>query len=254
MENMHAANEAIFVLVIAIGFTGIAVAISWIFLSPRTRPLVLPYEGVVAPFFGLPAVLFSLTAALFASSIWENYNSASRAVRNESQGIANLVSLANSIPALSNTALAKSAKEYARSVVEDEWQTLSIGSQPSPTTNERFVQLREQIFQAGEQLNKTEFEGLVNAYLRVNNAREARLAFVSFDVHPVRWYAVLVLGLLVQVAVAFVHISKPKALLVAMAIATITVLIPICMIAFTFSSPYNGVIEISNTPYRDLFK
>jgi uncharacterized membrane protein (DUF441 family) len=60
--------------------------------------------------------------------------------------------------------------------------------------------------------------------------------------------------MLVQIAVAFVHLSKPKALLVGMIIATITVLIPICMIAFTFSSPYNGMIEISNTPYLDIFK
>jgi hypothetical protein len=191
LENLHEANEATFALLIAAFFAAIAAIISWVFLSPRTRPLVLPFEGVVAPFFGLPAVLFSLTAALFASSIWENYNSASRAVRNESQGIANLISLADSITSLRTTALANAAKEYARSVVEDEWPTLSIGSKPSPRTHERFVRLREQIFRGGETLNKTEFEALLNAYLRVNNARESRLAFVSFDVHPVRWYAIL---------------------------------------------------------------
>jgi len=80
------------------------------------------------------------------------------------------------------------------------------------------------------------------------------LAFISFDVHPIRWCAILLLGVLVQIAVAFVHLSKPKALLVTMVIATITVLIPICMIAFTFSSPYGGVIEISNSPYLEILK
>jgi hypothetical protein len=39
---------------------------------------------------------------------------------------------------------------------------------------------------------------------------------------------------------------------VAMSIATATVLIPICMIALTFSSPYHGIISISNEPYLQI--
>lgn len=165
-----------------------------------------------------------------------------------------LISLANSIPALSSEGLSNAAREYARSVVEDEWQTLSIGSEPSAKTSEKFVQLRTKIFQLGDRLNKTEFEGLVATYLRIESARATRLAFVTFDVHPLRWFAMIALGVLVQLAVAFVHIGKPKALIVAMAIATSTILIPVCMTAFTFSSPYNGVIEISNTPYLGVFR
>jgi hypothetical protein len=105
VENLHAENEVLFALFTALVLIGIAFIISWLFLAARSRSLLLPLEGVVAPFFGLPAVLFSLTAALFATSIWENYDAASRAVRSESQGIMSLISLANSIPALSSEGL-----------------------------------------------------------------------------------------------------------------------------------------------------
>ncbi len=254
MKNLDSNLEIYIVLTIIISFIICGAFISWLFLSSKTRALVLPYEGVVGPFFGIPAVLFSLTAALFATSIWENYNSASRAIRTESQGILNIITLAENIPTLKAANLIDVSKSYARSVVEDEWPTLSTNSNPSPVTKEKFIQLTKLIFESGEKLNKMEFEALVNAYLRINNAREARLAFISFDVHPIRWYAILLLGVLVQIAVAFVHLSKPKALLVTMVIATITVLIPICMIAFTFSSPYNGVIEISNFPYLEIYR
>jgi hypothetical protein len=254
MKNLDSNLEIYIVFAIIISFIICGTFIAWLFLSSKTRALVLPYEGVVGPFFGLPAVLFSLTAALFATSIWENYNSASRAIRTESQGILNLINLSENIPALKATNLVDASKSYARSVVEDEWPTLSMHSNSSPITREKFIQLSKLIYESGEKLNKMEFEALVNAFLHINNAREARLAFISFDVHPIRWYAILLLGILVQIAVAFVHLSKPKALLVTMVIATITVLIPICMIAFTFSSPYGGVIEISNSPYLEIFK
>ena len=224
------------------------------FFELKNKGFSTSIRGRSRSLFGIPAVLFSLTAALFATSIWENYDSASRAIRTESQGILNLITLAENIPALKATNLVDASKSYTRSVVEDEWPTLSMHANPSPVTKEKFIQLSKLIYESGEKLNKMEFEALVNAFLHINNAREARLAFISFDVHPIRWYAILLLGVLVQIAVAFVHLSKPKALLVTMVIATITVLIPICMIAFTFSSPYGGVIEISNSPYLEIFK
>lgn len=254
MKNLDSNFEIYTILAIIVAFILCGSLIAWLFLSSKTRTLMLSYEGVVGPFFGLPAVLFSLTAALFATSIWENYNSASRAIRNESQGILNLINLSENIPALKKTDLIFLSKNYARSIVEDEWITLSGQSNPSPVTKDIFTQLKKSIFDSGENLNKMEFEALVNAFLRINNARETRLAFVTFDVHPIRWYAILLLGVLVQIAVAFVHVLKPKALIVTMVIATITVLIPISMIAFTFSSPYSGVIGISNHPYLEIFK
>ena len=50
-------NEIALILLIIFVFTIIAVIITRIFLSQKTRPLMLQYEGVVAPYFGLPAVL-----------------------------------------------------------------------------------------------------------------------------------------------------------------------------------------------------
>lgn len=103
-------------------------------------------------------------------------------------------------------------------------------------------------------MNKTEFEALVATYLSVEDARAKRISYVDFDVHPFRWFAFITLGVMVQLAIAVVHMSKPGALLIAMTIATLTILIPISMIAFTFSSPYQGVISVSNTPYKMIFR
>jgi hypothetical protein len=214
---------------------------------------MLQYEGVVAPYFGLPAVLFSLSAALMATSIWENYNIAAKAIKAESQGLIEIISLASTIPELKNSNLANTTRTYAKSVIHEEWQTLSSVSNDSPKTIEKFIAMRSDFFKAANQLNNNaESKILIHAFQTVDDARNMRLAYVSFDVHPLRMIGILLLAILVQIAVAFIHVAKPKALIVAMSIATATVLIPICMIALTFSSPYHGIISISNEPYLQI--
>ena len=246
-------NEIVLILPIIFVFTIIAVIITRIFLSQKTRPLMLECEGVVAPYFGLPAVLFSLSAALMATSIWENYNIAAKAIKAESQGLIEIISLASTIPELKNSNLANTTRTYAKSVIHEEWQTLSSVSNDSPKTIEKFIAMRSDFFKAANQLNNNaESKILIHAFQTVDDARNMRLAYVSFDVHPLRMIGILLLAILVQIAVAFIHVAKPKALIVAMSIATATVLIPICMIALTFSSPYHGIISISNEPYLQI--
>jgi hypothetical protein len=250
MPNINADDEITLVLFIIFVFIAIAVMITSIFLSSKTRPLMLQCEGVVAPFFGLPAVLFSLSIALMGTSIWENYNVASQAIKTESQGLIQIISLASTIPELKDSNLANATRIYTKSIVEEEWQTLTSERTDASETVEKFTAMRADLFKAVNQLNNNaESKVLMNAFQIVNNARSIRLAYTSFDVHPLRISGVLLLAVLVLLAVAFIHAAKPKSLVVAMCIATTTVLTPICMITLTFSSPYIGVISISNTAY-----
>jgi hypothetical protein len=250
MPNINTDDEITLALLIIFVIITIAVIITRIFLSPKTRPLMLQYEGVVAPFFGLPAVLFSLSTALMGTSIWENYNIAAQAIKSESQGLIQIISLADTVPELKNTNLANATRIYAKSILDEEWQTLTSDRKDAPKTIEKFIAMRSDLFKAANQLNNNaESKALMNVFQTVNNARSMRLAYASFDVHPLRISGVLLLALLVLITVAFIHAVKPKSLVVAMFIATATVLIPICLVVLTFSSPYIGVISISNKAY-----
>ncbi len=120
MKNITADNEILLVLVITIFFILNGLLITLFFLSSSKRQLIMQYEGFVAPFFSLPAVLFSLIAALLASSIWENYSLASKAIKNESQGLIDIINLSEEIPQLKNSNLVNSTRTYAKSVVEEE--------------------------------------------------------------------------------------------------------------------------------------
>ena len=255
MQNLFFKTELSLILGLCIGFISLSALITWLFVSPKTKQIVGQYEGVVAPFFSLPAVLFSLTAALLATSVWDNYSIATKAIKSESQGILNIISLANSIPKPKDIDLPGSAKAYTQSIINDEWRTLAVNRSASPVTDDKFIAMRAAIFKTANMLSdKAESKALLSAFNLVNSARETRLAYAAIDVHPIRWYALLFLGVLVLITVAFTHSSKPKALMLGMLIATLTILTPLCIISLTFSNPYQGLISISNAPYLQIIK
>lgn len=257
MQNLAEHSELLLISILIAFFTLSAILIGWLCASTSKRKLVEPLEGVVGPFFALPAILFSLMSALMATSIWANYSIAAKAVRSESQSIMNIISLTKNIQSLQDSGIDRASKQYAQSIVDDEWHTLSSDQIHSPITQKKFENLRSVTFEATNKIKNTsdaEYHALLNGFQNINTARQTRLGFVFFDVQPLRWYAVLFLGLMVQIAVALVHLTKPKALVVALIIATLTILTPICMIAFTISSPYHGVMSISNAPYLEILK
>jgi hypothetical protein len=240
---------------IVLFFIGIASFLSWFFVSAKARSFSQQYEGIVPTLIGLPAILFSLTVALLASSVWETYNMANKSVRSEALGLATIMDLAQNIPTLKDSDLTNQVQNYTQSIIDDEWKTLSARGQPSDDTKRQFEELRSATFQAINSLNNNaESKALMHAIEIVNDSRKARLSFVSFDIHPIRWYAIIVLAILVLITVALVHPAKPKALFIAMGISTITLLIPICTLALTLSSPYVGLISVSYDPLLSIIR
>ena len=180
---------------------------------------------------------------------------ANKSVRNEALGLATIIDLAQTIPSLKDSTLVNNAKTYTQSIIDDEWITLSANGRPAESTKKHFEELRSSTFQAVNSLNNNaESKALMHAVEIVNDSRKARLSFVSFNVHPIRWYAIIVLAVLVLLTVALIHPAKPKVLLIAMGISTITLLIPICTLALTLSSPYVGVISISYDPLLSVLR
>jgi hypothetical protein len=255
--SIHIAEdfELIMIGLIALFFIGVALMLTWFFVSAKTRPFSQKYEGIVPTLLGLPAILFSLTVALLASSVWETYNTANKSLRHEVSGLATIMDLAQTIPALKDSALSNKVKIYAQSVIDDEWKTLSARGQPADTTKRYFEELRSATFQAINSLNNNaESKALMHAIEKVNDSRKARLSFISFNIHPIRWYAIIALAILVQLTVALIHPAKSRVFFVAMGISTITLLIPICTLALTLSSPYVGIISVSYNPLLSVLR
>lgn len=254
LQDLANANELLLISGVILLFVCTGVFITWLCINPRTHKMLSPFEGVVPPFVAVPAGIFALTAALMAASLWENYSGAAKAIRTEVQGLESCVELAQTIPALKTTDLAALSRDYARSVVNDEWTTMAV-MEASAVSEEKFKELQMAIFQVASNLNNAaEVKVLLSAYQNIQDGRTSRMSYVNFDTHPARWIAVMVLGLMLQLAVGAVHLTKPKALIIAMPIVTCTILTALCTIMLTLSNPYIGWLSVKSIPYLPLLK
>ena len=114
-------NEFALLALIALFFICTGLVISGLCLHPTVRRLLGPYEGVLPTFLGVPAGMFALTAAFMGNSLWENYTGASNAIRLEAQGLAAYIETAETVPEFEALQLPQIARDYTRSVIEDEW-------------------------------------------------------------------------------------------------------------------------------------
>lgn len=254
LQDLANASELSLISGVILTFICSGVFIVWFCTNPRTHKMLIPFEGVVPPFVAVPAGIFALTAALMAASLWENYSGAAKAIRTEVQGLESCVELSQTIPALKATDLATLSRVYARSVVTDEWTSMAA-MQDSTATEEKFKELQLAIFQVASSLNNAaETKVLLSAYQNIQDGRSARMSYMNFDTHPARWIAVMILGLMLQLAVGAVHLTKPKALMIAMPIVTCTILTALCTIMLTLSNPYVGWLSVESIPYLPLLR
>lgn len=67
----------------------------------------------------------------------------------------------------------------------------------------------------------------------------------------VRWISVLLLALLSQIAVAAVHLEKPRAQALALVITTATIVVALGLIAMT-EAPHSGTMHVTIDAMKDV--
>ena len=254
MVFLLSVNEYLFIASLILIFSITGIIIFKVLSRPSiARRIAGPGSALISNFANPPIVMFALTVALMGAALWENYSTAAKAIREESQALYSYARLAENLPELAQFGLADYAKNYARSVVEDEWSQMAHGDL-SDLTEEKFTALQVATFHAADTIrNKTSVQTLIADIDRINNARYARLG-VSVRINDsIRWYSILLLALAVQIGVAMDYASRPKAMRTGLMIATITILIAICSIGTTLSNPYTGIVEISNELYTYVY-
>jgi hypothetical protein len=230
-----------------------AALISWcIFLSPL-RARAQSITGVVAPFFGAISVLFALLTGFLANDVGDRNRQAWRSVRTESSAALSLHTL--SIASVSDMAGIRAAlRDYLQSVARDEWRTMSDDG-PSPKTEAALAALLRELSnpKIATEAGQAVHNALLNTGIRLRDARADRLALASDRTNEVKWATVLILGVLTQIALAFVHLDKPRAQIAAIGLFSIAAIVALGLIALQ-EQPFDGAIFISSEPIEAVLK
>jgi hypothetical protein len=94
---------------------------------------------------------------------------------------------------------------------------------------------------------------LINAAVRVSSARSERLSLASDSTSELKWSIVLILGIMTQVAIGLVHLTKRNALIAAITVFSVSAVVALGLIALQ-EHPFAGAVRIGPEPLTELLK
>lgn len=238
---------------LALFYAATALLIFWLMFHSPLRDPICTCAGIVAPYFGAIALLFSLLTGFLAADIADRNRQAARVVQSEAEALTSMHAL--SIAAVSDMAAVRGAiRAYARSVDEDEWPLTALG-QSAAKTEAALSALMQAVAdpKIARDAGQAVHTALVNLSLRIAGARADRLALGADRTNEIKWFTVLFLCLMTQVSIGIVHLERPRANALALAIFSIAAVVALSMIAEQ-ESPFDGTLQISKTPLENVLK
>jgi hypothetical protein len=234
-------------------YAACAAAIVWATFGRRLGPAMQRMDGVVAPFFGAVGILFALMAGFLASDIADRNRQAVRVVQAETAELRNVFTLSvASKPDMRDIRAAWTA--YVKAVTGEEWQAMQHGDSAPAAAAAYDAMLREVsdpgiVTEAGAAVQAA----LLNAAIHIGTARSERLALASDSTNELKWAIVLILGVMTQISIGIVHLSKRNAQIGALTVFSIATVITLGLIALQ-EYPFAGDVRLAATPLQDLLK
>lgn len=240
----------IFATLVVLFYGAAALLLIATFRSPLSSG-VRGLTGVVAPFFSSVAVLFALLTGFLASDISERNRQAFRTTQIEAGELRNIYTL--SVASASDMqGIRNELKAYIASVVTEEWPAMADGHL-SPQTDASYDALLREVSNPSiaRSSGNAVHAAILNATIRVGTARADRLAIASDHTSDLKWIVVLVLGLFTQVAIALVHLDRPRPAVAALSVFSAAVVVALGLIALQ-EYPFYGTFRLSSAPIARL--
>jgi hypothetical protein len=234
-------------------YAAISLSIYWVCFFSGLKERLKSFHGVVAPYILVPMSIFALSSALLGVSVWDHFQNNAKAIGAEAQAIEAYITLVQSIPLEGKKALIDDAKVYARSALNEEWEMIAMQRHAHQGTSICLQKLiRDTVSLAIENKLPTFLQSAVlQAAQNINNARNARLSMINDEPDTIRWLSIILLGVMVLVSVAMVHLDRPKPMLATLAVSTASICIVLSLVGLAVN-PFSGMLMISKAPLEQI--
>jgi hypothetical protein len=209
------------------------------------------FRGVVAPFFVSPILIFGLLLGFIAGDVWHRNAEAVQVVRGEGDGLFALSHLspdtAPGAPRLQDL-----IRAYAQSVVGEEWPRMQEGKRAAGS-EAALTSLLGAIVDAPVSGNSgvAVQRARLDIVLKLHTLRETRLELAGDHTDEIKWAALLILGLVSQIAIAAVHLEMPRPQIAALTIFSAAAVIGLGLVAIQ-ERPFSRPLEVSPAPLEDV--
>lgn len=189
------------------------------------------FSGLAAPFFTSVSLMFAVFAAFLGSDIWQRVEASNASLEQEFSAAHSIAHIANALGADGDT-VRENVVRYAQLTLEKE---VSVAGQHRSTEADQALQdLVSSILNlSSDRMNIAAAQNaMLTEYEEIWNARSARRQLAATHSDPEKWLAVVILGLLTQLALALNHVGKPQPLsaaLIVFTLAFVTVLVTLLL-------------------------
>lgn len=226
---------------VAFGVTTLVAAFVFLSFSHRrlgAKPTPIP----VAPFFTAVTTVWALSFSFTAADIWSANTQAAQAASAERSALMRLAGMAHR-DALDLPLVIDGLRAYRSEVETGEWGG-SANRQPAIGADMAIQHIRLAIVNAARQGALPVLIGkMARDFDELQDARNERLALGRGSYSVFKWYLVIFLTFLSQIAIASVHADRPRAGRRALAIYTTAATISLWLLAL-HANPYVGVSSL----------
>ena len=223
----------------------------WLCFRSRLSKRIQSFKGVVAPFFGATAIVFGLLVAFLSNDIWERNKQAERIVFTESDTLVALYSLSVASGS-DNKSLRSAIRGYVHAVVEDEWPRLAVQKR-SPQTDAALNAILREVALPGTSKNVAVERTMLDMALKIRAAHEDRVVLSNDRTVATKWAAVLLLAIVTQIAIAVVHLEKPRPQAAALFIFTLAAVSVLGLLA-VHEAPFEPPVFVPPGPIIDVLR
>ena len=198
-------------------------------------PAMLPPLGVI----------FGLLVGFVAVQVWNDFDKAKVAVATEASALRAVVLLAESLPDEQRTQLRALINRHIDEAVNREWPAMAhehLTLAPLSTHLVEALQLTISL-KPQDESQRTAQREIVTAKRTALNARRQRIIISQSEVGPVKWAAILLMGLCTLIAIAVVHSDNRLACAIAVAMFATGIALSSLMIT-AYSRPFTGEISV----------
>jgi hypothetical protein len=221
----------------------IAAAIVWVTHLSPARPFFASCIGIAGPFFASVAVLFSLFAAFLANDVQHHNADAKAAVFREADGVRTILRLAEALGDAGRP-LKAAAVGYVQATLAHEWPAMQRqGNETEDLGALRSLTLAAVAPDLTAAMPTAAHQTILDSLVEIRQARRERLTLTADASDSMSWVAMLILGILTQVAVAVVQLERLRPQALALFVFTTAFVATVVIIGLSDGSFSRGEID-----------
>jgi Protein of unknown function (DUF4239) len=226
----------------------IAAGIVWLTHLSPARPFFASCIGITGPFFASVALLFGLFSAFLANDVHHQNAEIEAAVFREADGIRTMIRLAEALGAAGSPVMT-AVVDYTQAILTKEWPAMqergSAADGLAALRNLTHVVLAPGLTAA---VPTTVHQAMLEGLVEMRQARLERLTLTAGVGDSMNWLAMLMLGVLTQIAVAVVQLERLRPQALALFVFTTAFAATVAIIGLA-EQPFSGK-EIDAAPLR----